>query len=174
MKVLERFVVGWLLELDFRQYRGFRGTSICHYLIEFINAILHQQESESTAVLASLVNFSKDFNRQDHSILITKLCDLGTPGWLLKLVVAFLTNRSMKMEYKGAYSCLFSLPGGRPQGSLLWLFLFLALIDYIGFDGQTNNVGELISRKKEVQEVNQIHLNYVDDLTIAESVDMNT
>ena len=82
-KVLEQFVVGWLLDvfghkLDFRQYGGFRGNSVCHYLIEFINFILHQQESESTAVLASLVDFSKAFNRQDHSILITKLYDLGS------------------------------------------------------------------------------------------------
>ena len=43
-KVLEQFVVGWLLEifghkLDFRQYGGFRGNSICHYLIEFINKL---------------------------------------------------------------------------------------------------------------------------------------
>ena len=178
-KVLEQFVVGWLLDvfghkLDFRQYGGFRGNSVCHYLIEFINFILHQQESESTAVLASLVDFSKAFNRQDHSILITKLCDLGTPGWLLKIVVAFLSNRSMKVKYKGAYSSLFSLPGGGPQGSLLGLFLFLVLIDDIGFDSQNNNVGELITRKKKVKEVNQIHLKYVDDLALAESINMNT
>ena len=132
-KVLEQFIVGWLLDvfghkLDFRQYGGVRGSSICHYLMEFLTFILHQQEEESTAVLACLVDFSKAFNRQDHSVLITKLCDLGTPGWLLKLVVAFLTNRKMKVKYKGAFSSLFSLPGGGPQGSLLGLFLFLVLL----------------------------------------------
>ena len=85
-------MVEWLLEvfedkMDFRQYGGTRGSSISHYLIELINFILHQQESESTAVLACLVDCSKAFNRQDHSILITKLSDLGTPGWLLQLVI---------------------------------------------------------------------------------------
>ena len=99
-KVLEQFIVSWLLEIfghkmDFRQYGGFRGNSICHYLIEFVNFILHQQELESTAVMACLVDFSKAFNRQDHSILITKLCDLGTPGWLLKIIVSFLSDRKM-------------------------------------------------------------------------------
>ena len=84
-KELEQFIVIWLLEvfgnkMDFRQYGGTHGNSICHYLIEFLNFILHQQEQDSTAVLAFLVDFSKAFNRQDHSILITKLCDLGTPG----------------------------------------------------------------------------------------------
>ena len=96
-KVMEQFVVTWLLEIfghkmDFRQYGGTKGNSICHYLIEFINFILHQQEIESTAVLASLVDFSKAFNRQDHAILITKLCDLGTPGWLLKIIISFLKD----------------------------------------------------------------------------------
>ena len=172
-KVLEQFIVEWLLDvfghkLDFRQYGGIRGSSINHYLMEFINFILHQQELESTAVLACLVDFSKAFNRQDHSVLITKLCDLGTPGWLLKIVIAFLSGRTMKVKYKGAYSRLFSLPGGGPQGSLLGLFLFLVLINDLGFEGQLNNTGELITRKKRVKEVNEIHLKYVDDLALAE------
>jgi hypothetical protein len=176
-KVMEQFVVSWLLEvfgdkMDFRQYGGMKGNSICHYLIEFINFILHQQELESTAVLACLVDFSKAFNRQDHSILIAKLCDLGTPGWLLRLVMSFLTDRSMKVKYKGKYSSIYSLPGGGPQGSLLGLFLFLVLINDLGFEGQVNNVGELITSKKKLTEINGIHLKYVDDLALAEPVNM--
>ena len=122
-KLMEQYVVNWLLEfigskMDFRQYWGTKGNSICHYLIEFITFILHQQEMESTAVLACLVDFSKAFNRQDHSILITKLSDMGVPGWLLKLVIAFLQDRCMKVKYKGKYSNLFSLPGWwRPPGN---------------------------------------------------------
>ena len=176
-KVLEQFIVTWLLEvfgdkLDFRQYVGFRGNSISHYLIEFINFILYQQEIESTAVLACLVDFSKAFNRQDHAILITKLSDLGTPGWLLNIVVSFLTGRQMTVKYKGRYSRLFDLPGGGPQGSLLGLFLFLILINDVGFEDQTNNAGELITRRNKLKEMNVIHLKYVDDLALAEAIDM--
>ena len=103
---MEQFVVSWLLEIvgkkmDFRQYGGNKGNSISHYLIEFLNFILHQQENEATAVLACLVDFSKAFNRQDHSILVTKLSDMGVPGWLLRLVIAFLKNRTMKVKYMG-------------------------------------------------------------------------
>ena len=176
---MEQFIVSWLLEfigdkMDFRQYGGTKGNSICHYLIELINFILHQQESDSTAVLACLVDFSKAFNRQDHSILITKLSDMGVPGWLLRLVVAFLKDRSMKVKYKGKFSKLFPLPGGGPQGSLLGLFLFLILINDIGYEGQLNNTGELITCKKKMKEINCIHLKYVDDLAIAESVNMGS
>ena len=158
--------------MDFRQYGGTKGNSVCHYLIEFINFILHQQETESTAVLACLVDFAKAFNRQDHHILITKLSDMGVPGWLLKIVISFLQERSMKVKYKGKYSNLFSLPGGGPQGTLLGLFLFLVLINDAGYNGQENNIGELITSKKKIKEMNVKHWKYIDDLTLAESIDM--
>ena len=40
--------------------------------------------------------------------------------------------------------------------------------------GQINNAGELITARKKIKELNTIHLKFVDDLTIAESVDMST
>ena len=69
-KVTEHFVVMWLLDyigdkIDFRQYGGIRGNSITHYLIEFINFILFNQDSTAPiAILACMVDFSKAFKRQ--------------------------------------------------------------------------------------------------------------
>ena len=90
----------WLLKyiqdkIDFRQYGGCKGNSITHYVIEFINFILLNQDSTAqTAILACMVDFSKAFNRQNHNILVTKLSDMGVPAWLLKVVMAFcLTGR---------------------------------------------------------------------------------
>ena len=62
-KVAEHFVVDWLLhyikdKLDFRQYGGVKGNSITHYIIEFINFILLNQDStEQTAILACMIDF---------------------------------------------------------------------------------------------------------------------
>ena len=100
-KVTEHFVVQWLLDvigpkIDFRQYGGLRGNSISHYIIEFINFILSSQDSsEQTAVLACFIDFQKAFMRQNHNILIEKLSDLDVPGWLLKIIISFLEDRSM-------------------------------------------------------------------------------
>ena len=175
-KVAEHFVVMWLLEyiehlIDIRQYGGLKGNSITHYLIEFMNFILSNQESkEPTAILACLIDFSKAFNRQNHNILITKLSDMGVPAWLLKIVMAFLTDRTMVVRYKGATSSSRSLPGGGPQGTLLGLLLFLVLINDVGFADQSNNVGDIITSRRNFIAANQLHLKYVDDLSIAESV----
>jgi hypothetical protein len=176
-KVAETFVVTWLLafigdKLDFRQYGGIiKGNSITHYIIEFVNFVLSNQEStESTAILACMVDFSKAFNRQNHNILITKLSDMGCPSWLLRIMMAFLTKRSMVVRYKGARSSSKALPGGGPQGTILGLFLFLVLINDAGFKNQVNNAGELINSREKFKAAKEIHLKYVDNMTIAEAI----
>ena len=179
-KVTEHFVVMWLMDyikdkIDFRQYGGLKGNSITHYLIEFINFILSCQDStDQTAVLAVMVDFSKAFNRQNHNLLITKLSDMGVPAWLLKIVIAFLSDRKMIVKYKGKQSSVKSLPGGGPQGTLLGLLLFIVLINDVGFKDQVNNAGEVITSKRNMKTVNEIHLKYVDDLTLAEAINLPT
>ena len=162
-------------KIDFRQYGGQKGNSITHYIIEFINFILSCQDSDDqTAILALMVDFSKAFNRQNHNILITKLSDMGVPAWLLRVVIAFLTDRRMLVRYKGKESGIKYLPGGGPQGTLLGLLLFIILINDTGFEGQSNNAGEIITSKRNMKTANEIHLKYVDDLTLAEAIDLPT
>ena len=179
-KVTEHFVVEWLLEiigpkLDFRQYGGLKGNSITHYVIEFINFVLSCQDSnDQTAVIASFVDFQKAFMRQNHNKLIEKLSDLDVPGWLLKIVIGFLKQRSMVVIYKGSQSSVKQLPGGGPQGTLLALLLFLVLVNDVGFENQCNNAGEIATSKRKIKTANELHLKYVDDLTLAEAVKMKS
>ena len=100
----------WLLiytsdKLDLSQYGGRRGTSINHYLVDFISFILYNQDlKEPLAVLAAMVDFRKAFNRQNHQILITLLGDMEVPGWLLNIVVGFLQERELILSYLWAKS----------------------------------------------------------------------
>ena len=133
---------------------------------------MHQDNCFQSAVLACMVDFNKAFNRLNHNIIITKLSDMNVPSWLLKLVMAFLKDRKMIVRFKGMQSDIKDLPAGAPQGTLLGLLLFLVLINDAGFEGLTNNTGELLTCRRTLQEVNKIHLKYVDDMTFAESINL--
>ena len=83
-KVFENLVIKWLLEyigdqIDTKQFGGQRGNSITHYLIEFINFILYNQDMTNPhAVLTLLVDYAKAYNRSDHHT-IAKLSPSPSP-----------------------------------------------------------------------------------------------
>ena len=68
---------------------------------------------------------------------------MNVPGWLLKIVIGFLSNRRMLVRYKGKVSDIKSLPGGGPQGTLLGLLLFPVLINDLGFEQGAMKYGRL-------------------------------
>ena len=141
-KTFEHFAIELLLSyigdlIDPNQFGGQKGNSITHYLIEFINFVLYNQDMSSPcAVLALMVDFKKAFNRLNHNKLVTLLSDMGVPGWLLKIIMGFLSDRELILWYKGAKSEKKSLPGGSPQGTRLGMFLFLIMINFAGFPFQ--------------------------------------
>ena len=82
--------------------------------------------------MVALVDFSKAFNRINHSKVIVRLSDWGVPGWLLRILISYLSGRSMILRYKGAQSSRHSMPGGTPQGALLGVLLYLVYVSDIG------------------------------------------
>ena len=144
------------------------------YLIDIVNFVLFNQDLRNPqATLAILYDFSKAFNRQDHNTLITILSDMGTPGWLLKLVMAFLTDRKIVLKYKGCTSETESLPGGGPQGTKLGLYLFLILINSAGFKSNKicKNIGKVITNPKR-KKISQTQEKYIDDMTQCVAIDL--
>ena len=176
-KIFEKIVADWLLKyiedkLDSNQYGGRKGTSTSHYLIDFISYILYNQDlPESEAVLASMVDYQKAFNRQDHATTVTILGDMGVPGWLLNIVIGFLTERELEVTYKGAKSGSKRMPGGGPQGTVLGMLLFIVLINSVGFAESDRTMGTRVTKSAQARKIiKNMHLKYVDDLTIAESL----
>ena len=89
---MEKFVLTWLLKyigdkLDRDQFGRAKGHSVAHYLIEIINFILYNQDlSKPLATILTAVDLQKGFNRIAHCELITKISDMGAPGWLTKII----------------------------------------------------------------------------------------
>ena len=138
-----------------------------------ISFILYNQDlKEHKAVVTAMVDFEKAFNRENHHTLITKLSDMGVPGWLLKIVIGFLEERTLKVTFKGQTSESTEMPGGGPQGTILGMLVFLVLINDAGFPGSSElgiKITQSINKRKEIETK---HWKYVDDLTVAESIDL--
>ena len=101
--------------------------------------------------------------------------DGATKGWLLKIVMGFLSERSMILRHNGASSSVKSLPGGGPQGTILGMFLFLILINFAGFEETTkdpvsNTLCKVAGNRKPIDKT---HMKYVDDFSILEAVNRN-
>ena len=120
--------------------------------------------SNPRAVLAVMVDFKKAFNRQNHNKLVTLLSDMGVPGWLLNIIIGFLSNRELILRYKGSESERKQLPGGSPQGTRLGMFLFLIMINFAGFPFHEieRETGKVITMKRR-KPMMKLHLKYVDD-----------
>ena len=174
-------MIKWLLsyigdQIDTKQFGGQKGNSITHYLIEFINFILYNQDMTNPhAVLTLLVDYSQAFNRCNHKTLITMLSDMGVPRWLLEIVISFLSEREFLVRQKGKTSSKKRLPGGTPQGSRLGLFLFLVLINFAGFEPNThvNNIGtEITKSHKNRRPISSTHMKYIDDLSLCVALNL--
>ena len=180
-KTCENFVIKWLMEyvgdkIDMKQFGGQKGNSITHYIIEFVNFILYNRDMTNPhAVLALMVDFRKAFNRQNHNILVTILSKMGVPGWLLQIVISFLSDRELIVKYKDGQSGRKYLPGGSPQGTRLGMFLFLILINFAGldFEEMDYNIGKLVTKPLHKRiPMDKIHMKYVDDLSLAVSLNL--
>ena len=128
--------------------------------------------------MVALVDFSKAFNRINHAKVIVRLSDWGVPGWLLKILISYLTGRSMILRYKDVQSARHLMPGGSPQGALLGVLLYLIYVSDIGMDlphipqsepGVVDIPSVEYPPPKAVSEL-EARLKYVDDLSLVECI----
>jgi hypothetical protein len=133
VKILESFVGGWILDkigpnLHTNQFGALKGKSTSHALV----AILHEWCSALDAgesVRALFVDFSKAFDRVDHTLLLTKLLAYGAPISLVKWVFSFLKDREQRVKIGDLSSTWCHLAAGFPQGTWLGPLAFVTVID---------------------------------------------
>ena len=164
-KVYESFLGQWLFPyvepyLDPGQCGGLKGSSITHYLVKLLHFIhTNLDKREPHAVLLALIDLEKAFNRVSHQFVIEDLADMHVPGWILLILISYLTGRSMFMRYKGKCSSMKLLPGSTLQGTYLGILLFIIIFN-----------GALL--RPEVPRPLSLSLKYVDDLSILQAVNL--
>ena len=178
--ILEKQVVRWLMKyvdkrLDPDQFGGKKGHSISHYLIEMTNFILYNQDlREPHATIANFIDFKQGFNRCQHSIFIEILSqEFDIPGWLIRILIGYLTQRKMKVRFKGKVGEEKGIPGGAGQGAPLGMWVFLFMIDRAGPKPNQIPLGEIITKpEKKRQNIQEGKQKFVDDFTVLTSLNL--
>ena len=111
------------------------------------------------AVLTAYVNLSKVFNRVDHTLLIQDRYDAHTPSWLLKIIISYLSGRTMVLTFNGAQSSV--------QGPFLGGLIFMIKFNCVFLRPS-------IPPPSTLANVKSLHVKYVDDGAVAHQVDLKT
>ena len=164
-KQYESFIGDWIFPyiepyIDPGQCGGLKGTSITHYLVKLLHFVHTSLDSKQPhAVIMALVDLEKAFNRVSHQLVIEDLADMHVPGWLLLILISYLTERSMFMRYKGSSSSRKFLPGSSPQGAFLGILLFIII-----FNGAV--------LRPSVPRHYTLNLKYIDDLSMLAALNL--
>ena len=164
-KQYESFIGDWIFPyiepfIDPGQCGGLKGSSITHYLVKLLHFVHSYMDlRQPHAVLLALVDLEKAFNRVSHQLVIEDLADMHVPGWLLLILISYLTERSMFMRYKGATSSRRLLPGSSPQGAFLGILLFIIIFN-----------GALL--RPAIPRLHSLNLKYIDDLSMLAAINL--
>ena len=97
-------------KLDPSQYGNQKGISIQHYLVKFVDKILEAlDKNESTAVLATLVDWKEAFSRQCPKLGIESFIENGVRPSLIPLMINYFQGRKMQVRegaeitFRGGY-----------------------------------------------------------------------
>ena len=142
-------------KIDIGQFGGKKGLGTEHMMVCLVDRILKLLDSttDTSAVIAAMIDWSNAFDRQDPTIGIKKFIQLGVRSSLIPLLISYLQYRKMKVKYNGVLSREHSLIGGGPQGTLLGLIEYLV---------QSNDAADFVNEEDRYK--------YIDDLTILELI----
>ena len=159
-KLFESFIKDWVMQdinnnIDIGQFGGQKGTGTEHKIVCFVDRILQLLDThpDKSAVIASCLDWSAAFDRQDPTLAISKFIKLGVRSSLIPLLISYLSDRKMRVKFNGEISKVLTLIGGGPQGTLLGGLEYMA---------QSNDNADIVKDKD--------HFKYVDDLSILQLI----
>ena len=155
-KVYESFVLNWAMEevkVKTNQYGGVKGCSAEHMVIDVWNEVLMGLEDCRAVTLLTSIDYSKAFNRLSFQYCLRSFAEHGVSNGVIKLL-AFLTNRQMRVRVGNDWSKERPVHGGVPQGSILGVFLFNVAVDDLedGADCEAGEWAEMDVVQEEVPE----------------------
>jgi hypothetical protein len=134
--------------VDKLQFGAIKGTCTTHALIIMLHEWLKGTDNSNNKnfVHVVLLDYAKAFDHIDPNILMKKLEAMDIPDPLLRWLESFLTDRKQRVKIGSTLSDWLDIWGTVPQGTLLGVLCFIAMINDLHTDCPT--------------------IKYVDDTTI--------
>jgi hypothetical protein len=127
------------------------------------------------ATLLAGADISKGFNNIDHCKLVTLFSSMNVPSWLLKIVVSYLSGRTLTLRHRGHMSDTEPMPGGTAAGAPLGLFCFLVLFNKAGPAESKTAIGEQITApRRRRKPMGKKKVKWVDDMSLMAAVHLPT
>ena len=111
--------------------------------------------SEKNALIATLIDWSQAFDRQDSTQIIDSFVNNGLRPNLVPILSSFFKDREMTVKWHDRLSSTRKLPGGCPQGSTFGL---------IGYEVNSNDNSDHIPE--------HMKFKFVDDLSFLEKLNL--
>ena len=106
-----------------------QGCSTVHAVVNMIHKWQEVLDSPGNLVHILFLDFWKAFDLVDHTLLMTKMSQLGLPHFITHWLTNFLTGRRMRTKLGNVVSDWVGVNAGVPQGTLLGPVCFLIHIN---------------------------------------------
>ena len=139
------------------------------------NFILYNQDLKNPqATVAIFIDYKQGFNRCQHNLFIEIMAtEYKLPGWLLRILIGYLTKRKLRIKYKSKISKEWDIPGGGGQGCPLGFWIFCFMIDRAGPKSNIEPIGQTVTKpSKKRKKIEKAKKKWVDDFTVLASIDL--
>ena len=112
-----------------KQQSGFRQNRSTRDNLFFLIQKTHESFNRNKSVVAIFFDIAAAFDKVWHNGLIDKLIKIKTPLYLLKIIIAFLSDRKFRIKVGNFTTKLNDIKCGVPQGACLGPTLFSVYIN---------------------------------------------
>ncbi|KAI8519497.1 hypothetical protein Bbelb_027540 [Branchiostoma belcheri] len=122
-------------------WHGFQSSAAdgSKSLMDILHHLSSTADRRGTLSSIVLTDFSKAFDRVEHTTAISRLLELGCRPSLTRWICDFLSERRQRVLYQGSLSEWEILPCGLPQGTVLAPIIFIAMINSAAVKTRSTN-----------------------------------